>query len=352
MRRAAALALPAALWALAAGCGGPEENRAETAPAAGPLLLVTNEDGGTLGVISLETREVVAEIEVGRRPRGVRVSPDGAFAYVAVSGSPKCPPWMDEDDCAEPDKSFDGIAEVDLRARTRTRLLPGGSDPESFDITPDGARLVVSNEDSDEASLVDLASGAIIRTVPVGKEPEGVRISPDGTVAYVTGETDHDVTVLDTATGDEVTRIPVGHRPRDVVFTPDGAFAYVSAEIAGTVSEIVVAENRVARTFHLPMDSRSMGVALSPDAGTLYVSNGRAKTVSVVDLASGEVVGNVEAGERLWGIAVSFDGRFLYTADGPSNDIAVLETETLTIVARIPVGESPWGPRARPVVTR
>ena len=124
---------------------------------------------------------------------------------------------------------------------------------------------------------------------------------------------------------------------------PDGAFAYVSAEIAGTVSEIVVAENRVARTFHLPMDSRSMGVALSPDAGTLYVSNGRAKTVSVVDLASGEVVGSVEAGERLWGIAVSFDGRFLYTADGPSNDIAVLETETLTIVARIPVGESPWG---------
>ena len=343
VRRAAALALPAALWALAAGCGGPEENRAETAPAAGPLLLVTNEDGGTLGVISLETRELVAEIEVGRRPRGVRVSPDGAFAYVAVSGSPKCPPWMDEDDCAEPDKSFDGIAEVDLRARTRTRLLPGGSDPESFDITPDGARLVVSNEDSDEASLVDLASGAIIRTVPVGKEPEGVRISPDGTVAYVTGETDHDVTVLDTATGDEITRIPVGHRPRDVVFTPDGAFAYVSAEIAGTVSEIVVAENRVARTFHLPMDSRSMGVALSPDAGTLYVSNGRAKTVSVVDLASGEVVGNVEAGERLWGIAVSFDGRFLYTADGPSNDIAVLETETLTIVARIPVGESPWG---------
>ena len=228
MRRAG-FASAALLGIFAAGCGGSEEpdpagaeSGASSDPAAGPLLLVTNEDAGTLSVVATTTHEVLAEIEVGRRPRGVRASPDGGMAYVAVSGSPKCPPWMEEEGCAEPDKQFDGIAEVDLRAQVRTRILPGGSDPETFDITPDGARIVVSNEDTDEASLVDLESGEIIRTVPVGAEPEGVRISPDGTLAYVTGETDHDVTVLDTSTGDEITRITVGHRPRDLVFTPDG----------------------------------------------------------------------------------------------------------------------------------
>ena len=349
MRRAASLSA-ALLWIFAAGCGGsgqpaPESagSGAPTDPAAGPLLLVTNEDAGTLSIVATATHEVLTEIEVGRRPRGVRASPDGGMAYVAVSGSPKCPPWMEEEGCAEPDKRFDGIAEVDLRAQIRTRILPGGSDPETFDITPDGARIVVSNEDTDEASLVDLESGEIIRTVPVGAEPEGVRISPDGTLAYVTGETDHDVTVLDTSTGDEITRITVGHRPRDLVFTPDGAYAYVSAEIDGTVAEIVVAENRVSRTIALPEGSRSMGVALSVDARTLYVANGRSKTVSVVDLASGEVTANVEVGERPWGLALSFDGSLLYTANGPSNDVTVLDTETLEIVARIPVGASPWG---------
>lgn len=342
MKRGAFVASTAALLFFAAGCGEPE-TAGEGPPPAGSMLLATNEDSGTLSIIALATHEVIAEVEVGRRPRGVRTSPDGGFAYVAVSGSPKCPPWMDESECAEPDKAYDGIAEVDLEGRRRTRMLPGGSDPESFDITPDGARIVVSNEDSDEASLVDLASGAIIRTVPVGREPEGVRISPDGTRAWVTGETDHDVTVLDTATGDEITRIRVGHRPRDLVFTPDGRFAYVSSEIDGTVAEVAVAENRVLRTISLPEGSRSMGVALSPDAATLYVANGRAKTVSVVERASGEVVGSVEVGERPWGLALSFDGRLLYTANGPSNDITVLDTETLAIVARIPVGESPWG---------
>ena len=306
MRRAASLSA-ALLWIFvgifAAGCGGsgePDpagaESGASSDPAAGPLLLVTNEDAGTLSIVATTTHEVLAEIEVGRRPRGVRASPDGGMAYVAVSGSPKCPPWMEEEGCAEPDKQFDGIAEVDLREQVRTRILPGGSDPETFDITPDGARIVVSNEDTDEASLVDLESGEIIRTVPVGAEPEGVRISPDGTLAYVTGETDHDVTVLDTSTGDEITRITVGHRPRDLVFTPDGTFAYVSSEIDGTVAEIIVAENRVSRTIALPEGSRSMGVALSRDARTLYVANGRSKTVSVVDLGSGEVTANVEVG--------------------------------------------------------
>ena len=347
MRRAA-VSSAALLWVFTTGCGGsgerePTAEPAAADPAAGPLLLVSNEDGGTLSVVATTTHEVLAEIEVGRRPRGVRASPDGGMAYVAVSGSPKCPPWMEEEGCAEPDKRFDGIAEVDLRQQVRTRMLPGGSDPESFDITPDGARIVVSNEDTDEASLVDLESGEIFRTVPVGAEPEGVRINPDGTLAYVTGETDHDVTVLDTSTGDEITRITVGHRPRDLVFTPDGTYAYVSAEISGDVSEIVVAENRVSRTIALPEGSRSMGVALSPDAGTLYVANGRSKTVSVIDLASGEVTANVEVGERPWGLALSFDGSRLYTANGPSNDVTVLDTATLEIVTRIEVGAGPWG---------
>ena len=324
MRRTA-LASAALLWFFAAACGGSGEPAPESAgsgaptdPAAGPLLLVTNEDAGTLSIVATATHEVLTEIEVGRRPRGVRASPDGGMAYVAVSGSPKCPPWMEEEGCAEPDKRFDGIAEVDLREQVRTRMLPGGSDPETFDITPDGARIVVSNEDTDEASLVDLESGEIIRTVPVGAEPEGVRISPDGTLAYVTGETDHDITVLDTSTGDEITRITVGHRPRDLVFTPDGAFAYVSAEIDGSVAEIVVAENRVSRTIALPRGRAAWGSRFPRTPGrSTWRTAGRRRsrwwTSPPVKSPPTSRWGSGPGGSRL-----SFDGSRLYTANGPS----------------------------------
>src|SRR3990172_217051 len=229
----------------------------------GEFVYVSNEDSGTLSVISTDTLEVVATIEVGKRPRGVRAGRDGGRVYVALSGSPKCPPWMSDEECEKQvvDKKLDGIAVVDVRERRVIEVLPGGSDPEQFDLSLDGKRLYVSNEDADVASIVDVNSGEIVKTVPVGREPEGVRTSPDGRLVYVTGETDHDVTVIATATGEVVARIPVGHRPRDVCFSHVGTKAFVSSEIDGTVSVIDVASHEVVATVSLPEGSRAMGVA-------------------------------------------------------------------------------------------
>ena len=42
---------------------------------------------------------------------------------------------------------------VDAASRKVVRVLPGGSDPETFDISKDGTRLFVSNEDAGTALL-------------------------------------------------------------------------------------------------------------------------------------------------------------------------------------------------------
>ena len=116
----------------------------------GELVFVTNEDSGDLTVIATSTHEVIATIPVGKRPRGVRLSKDGRTAYVALSGSPKCPPWMSDEDCAAQvtDKTLDGIAVVDVAAGRVTKVLPGGSDPEQFDLSLDGKQICVANEDA------------------------------------------------------------------------------------------------------------------------------------------------------------------------------------------------------------
>jgi YVTN family beta-propeller protein len=135
------------------------------------LAYVTNEDSQDLSVIDTRADSVVATIPVGTRPRGVRVSRDGRTVFVALSGSPKCPPTMPDEECEKlkADKTKDGIAVVDVAGRRATRVLPGGSDPEAFDISQDGSTLFVSNEDAGTASIVDIASGKIRSTVPVGK---------------------------------------------------------------------------------------------------------------------------------------------------------------------------------------
>src|SRR5689334_3159739 len=100
-----------------------------------PRLYVTNERGGTLSVIDPATRTVVSTIQLGKRPRGVRPSPDGARLYVALSGSPIAGPGVDESTLPPPDKKADGIGVVDVRKARLEKVIPGGSDPEQIAVS-------------------------------------------------------------------------------------------------------------------------------------------------------------------------------------------------------------------------
>lgn len=311
----------------------------------GELAYVTNEDSQELTVIDTRSDTVVATIAVGTRPRGVRVAPGGKTVFVALSGSPKCPPSMPDEECEKlkADKSKDGIAVVDVATRKVTRVLPGGSDPETFDISKDGATLFVSNEDADSASIVDVASGKVRLAVPVGREPEGVRLHPDGNTVWITGETDHNLTILDAKTGKVQGHINVGKRPRDLAFNADGSRAYSTSEIDGTVWVIDVSARKVLKVITLPKDSKPMGVVVSPDDKRVFVANGRGGTVSVIDAATNTVTSTIPVGQRPWGIAITSDGRKLYTANGPSNDVTVIDAASMQVITKIPAGKIPWG---------
>src|SRR5688500_4586038 len=163
-------------------------------------LYVTNENSGDLSVIDTATRQVVATIPLGKRPRGIKVSPDRTLLYVALSGSPMAPPGTDERTLPPPGRTADGIGVVDIAQRRLLRVSRGGTDPEQAAISQDGRRLFVANEDAGQASVIDVSDGRVVATVPVGGEPEGVDLRPDGKVVYVTSEADNQVAVIDVAT--------------------------------------------------------------------------------------------------------------------------------------------------------
>ncbi|MGH9374276.1 MAG: beta-propeller fold lactonase family protein, partial [Vicinamibacterales bacterium] len=225
---AAALALT--LTACDRSAPEPTEGSAPAPPAAplppdpgGPRLYVSDETGGNVVVVNPETGEVVERIAVGKRPRGILLSPDGTELLVALSGSPIAGPGVDESKLPPPDRAADGIGVVDLATRKLLRTHRSGQDPESFDISPDGTTVYVSNEDAAEMSVLDLTSSTITRRVKVGEEPEAVALRPDGRVAYVGCEADNEVVAVDTAAGKVVARIKTGARPRGIAFTADGA---------------------------------------------------------------------------------------------------------------------------------
>ena len=308
---------------------------------------VSNEDEHTVTVIDTDKNAVVQTIQVGKRPRGVQVSHDGTTLYIALSGLPKCPPSVPDEECEklERDLKADGIAAVDIKTLQVKKVYPAGSDPEQFDISPDG-RLIVANEDSASVTVLDLKSGAIVKRVPVGKEPEGVRVAPGGKYVLVTNESDNSISILDAKTLEVVKSVTVGKRPRDIAFMPDGKTAYVSGEFDSSIYRIHVPEGApVEKVVQLEKDERPMSVRLDAHRKRVYASTGRGGKVAVVDISAAEpkLIQTIAVGTRPWGMALSADGSRLYTANGPSNDVSVIDTATLKVIAKIPVGKSPWG---------
>jgi YVTN family beta-propeller protein len=312
-------------------------------------LYVSAEDGGEVLVVDADRGEVTAHIPVGKRPRGMRLSHDGKLLYVALSGSPRGGPGVDESKLPPADRSADGIGVVELASRKLLRTLPSGQDPEAFDLSLDDKTLFVSNEETAEMTVIDLTNGQIRTKVPVGHEPEGVSVRPDGKVVYVTAEADNAVFAVDTGSLSVIAQIPTGGRPRAVAFSKDGATGFVTCENAGLVTVFDTAKNTATGSVKIEPKTenskpRPMGAALAPDGRTLYVSTGRAGSVAVIDVGSRRVTRQFDGvGTRPWGIGVSSDGKHVFTANGPSNDVSVIDAATGQVEKRIQTGRLPWG---------
>jgi YVTN family beta-propeller protein len=52
---------------------------------------------GDMTVIDGQTHEVIATVPLGKRPRGIQLSPDGTKLFVALSGSPVAGPEEDDE---------------------------------------------------------------------------------------------------------------------------------------------------------------------------------------------------------------------------------------------------------------
>jgi YVTN family beta-propeller protein len=309
---------------------------------------VSNEDGESITVLDTRDGSVMATVPVGKRPRGLKLSHDGSTLYVAVSGLPKCPPSVPDEQCAKlkRDVQADGIAMIDTATLQLRGVLKSGSDPEQFDVSQDGKHLFISNEDSAQVSVLDTAGGRIVATIAAGHEPEGVRVSPDGKWVLVTSETDSTVSIIDSRTLKVLKTAAVGTRPRDMAFTPDSRIAYVSGEGDASLSRLPIPSGEpVTRVLQLSQKARPMGVVFDATSKRIYMSTGRGGTIAVVQQegGGGKLLKEIEVGARPWGIALSQDGKRLYTANGPSNDVTIVDTSSLSVLKKVPVGKGPWG---------
>src|SRR5213595_789062 len=252
------------------------------------LVFVSNERSGDVSVIDGATDAVVATVPVGKRPRGIHVTPDGKRLFVTLSGSPRMAPGVDENR-APADKTADGLGVIDVAARKLIDRWHVGSDPEQFAISKDGKFAFIANEDDASALIVDLSSGQSRGKIKVSEEPEGVGVNPVNGEVYVTCEQKGEVFAIDPDQQRVIATIETGGRPRSVAFSLDGSRAYVACENGGYVAVVDAREHKLLAKIQLPKGSLPMGTVVSTDGKELYVSTGRGNAIAIIDAEKNEL---------------------------------------------------------------
>lgn len=201
----------------------------------GLTAYVTSPEGRMLNVIDVAARTVVARLEAGSGPLGVAVNPVSGAVYVAD--------WY-----RHRIRAFDpgGRGPAGLKAAGEVEV---GRSPSGLAVTPDGRHLLSADRDSDRVSVVDTRTLAVTGTVAVGQRPFGVTISGDGRRAYTANVGSNDVTVIDIAGLSVIGRVPVGRRPYAVALAAGRAF--VTDQHAASVTVFDVASLARIKTIRV-----------------------------------------------------------------------------------------------------
>jgi YVTN family beta-propeller protein len=330
----------------------------------------------------------------GLRPQGLALSPDGKI--LATSGKTSELIVMDPDTGAILQRVAlpnDAQNEPQPQAPSSNILKPDTSGQLSFTgliFSRDGKKIYLANVNG-SVKVFDVADGKVAPShsialppanAPRRKEeiPAGLTLSPDGTKLYVCGNLSNQLLEIDLASGKVARTFPVGVAPYDVAIT--GGNAYVSnwggrrpgpgdlTGPAGRGTEVKVdAVRNIANEGSVSVIDLTTGqlksevlvhlhssaLALSPDQRWLVVANAASDNLSVIDTKTGAVA------ETIWvkanpadlfgaspnALAFSPDGKRLYCANGTQNAIAVIDfkpaRQKSAMLGMFPVG---WFPGA------
>jgi DNA-binding beta-propeller fold protein YncE len=245
----------------------------------------------TVSVVYTPNMVEVDQIPTCTMPHGMRLSPDGLFAYSMC--------MMD-----------DQLVEIDTRTfevARRFSVAVGAEGPIDHYTEPDimtGARGM--RAPATEGGMAGM-EGMQHEHEAMGPtcSPTWAEPSPEGDLVYVACNRSNEILVVDRASWALQRKLPTGAGPYNLDVTPDGRILVASLKTAGQVQffDLETGESLAV----LPSTTTvTHGVAVTPDSRYAFVSvegkGAEPGKVDVFDLRSFERIGSAEVGQQAGGI--------------------------------------------------
>jgi YVTN family beta-propeller protein len=171
-------------------------------------ILVSNWCSYTVTIISVETQKTVKSIKIGRYPRGISISSDSKFAYVAEMGGNR-------------------IHRIALDNFSVTHI-PIGSNPRAIELSPDNTKLYATLNISGKVIAWDLEANMAIKTVATGKSARSLAISSDGSSLFVVNFRSGTLSKVRTSDMKVIQNIKVCVEPIGVTYESETARTWVA----------------------------------------------------------------------------------------------------------------------------
>jgi YVTN family beta-propeller protein len=170
--------------------------------------------------------------------------------------------------------------------------------------------------------------------------PIELAVAPDGRRLYVVCEGTDELRILDAHSGAMLACVPVGRVPKGIALSTDGQRAYVANSWSDTIAEIDTGALSVMRSLRAGFEPTSAVVI----GRTLYAANRISSDVSVIDLDSGEERKRLVAGRGVSYLSLSPDGRRIYATHvypnpgpfraPPESEITVIDAGRQVVIER------------------
>ncbi len=340
----------------------------------GHELYVACEASHTVIVVDTRTRRKIAEIDAGHHPTDVTFCPHGTRAYVS-------------------NRLDDSVSVIHVAARKVVETIPVGDEPHGVLTDASGKHLYVLNTSSDSISVIDTASLEEIKRLAAGRSPWSLALSPDAARIVVTNNLSQfvpfrkpsmsEVTVIDADRGvvEERVTVPAANLLQGIDWHPSGDFALITLNRTknlvpmtrllqgwtitngmgvvwkdGRVDQVLLDEPHLC--FPDPTD-----VAVTPDGRLALVTSSGSDRVAVVDVpklismlrsASDDerrhvfpnhlgkptefVIKHVAANNSPRGVVITRDGKTAFVANALDDSLTVIDVAQLEAVGRIDLG--------------
>jgi YVTN family beta-propeller protein len=143
----------------------------------GKRIYTANVGPGTVSVIGVPARKVLAVIPISHNTQRIALSVDDRWAFTADQTSPR-------------------LAVIDTSTNQVKTWVPLAGTGYGTAPTPDGRWLLVAVPNANQVAVIDLESMKVVRNVDVARDPQEVLVRPDDQMAYVSCIGDHKIAAI------------------------------------------------------------------------------------------------------------------------------------------------------------